>query len=282
MRHRALTLVVVLFLGLALAPIALAGPDPHGHGGGKGDGGGKPSPSPTATSEPSPSPEPSVSVEPERTATESPSIGEEPTAAAIEETSPGNGQGGGSGVVKLDRAPFDQDPNNEPHVGCRFQIDLYNYPAGGLRARYTFFLWPPTGHTELRDGSIVLDDDVAGGGQDLDAETTVELGPALIESGVEPHHHNGWHVKLVVRARHSSGPDQKQKVFWVRECKAPSTTEPPTSVPTTITPPSPVAFTGGQVAQLGALGLLALLLGSGALWLSARLRRDASSGGNRR
>ncbi|OFW78431.1 MAG: hypothetical protein A2Z48_00980 [Actinobacteria bacterium RBG_19FT_COMBO_70_19] len=282
MRHRALTLVVVLFFGLALAPIALAGPDPHGHGGGKGDGGGKPSPSPTATSEPSPSPEPSVSVEPERTATESPSTGEEPTAAPTEEASPGNGQGGGSGVVKLDRAPFDQAPNNEPHVGCTFQIDLYNYPEGGLRARYTFFLWPPTGHTELKDGSIVLDDDAAGGGRDLDAETTVELGTALIQSGVEPHHHNGWHVKLVVRARHSSGPDQKQKVFWVRECKAPSTTgpptttEPPTTVPTTVTPPSPVAFTGGQIAQLGALGLLALVLGSGALWLSARLRREAS------
>ena len=83
-------------------------------------------------------------------------------------------------------------------------------------------------------------------------------------------------MKLVVRARHSSGPDQKQKVFWVRECEAPFTTEPPTTVPTTVTPPSPVAFTGGQVAQLGALGLLALVLGSGALWLSARLRREAS------
>jgi hypothetical protein len=280
MKHRAFTLVVVVLFGLALAPTALAGPDPHGNGGGKDHDGGKPSPSPspTATVAPSPTPEPSPTVDPEPA--ESPSPEEEPTAAPTEEASPGNGQGGGSGIIKLDRDPWDQAPNNEPHVGCTFQIDLYNYPEGGLRAHYAFSLWPPTGHVDLMEGSIVLEDDAAGGGLDLDGEETVELGTALNESGAEPHQHNGWHVKLIVRARHTSGPDQKQKVFWVRECLAPTTapptTAPPTTAPTTVTPPSPVAFTGGQVAELGALGLLALLIGSCALWLSARLRRETS------
>lgn len=81
-------------------------------------------------------------------------------------------------------------------------------------------------------------------------------------------------MKVVVYARHPSGPDQKQKVFGVRECKAPSTTEPPTVAPTTVTPPDPIAFTGSQVARLGAFALLALVLGSSALWASARLRRE--------
>ena len=273
-RLRALTLVLVVLAGIALAQVAMAGPDPHGHGGGKDQGGGMPSPSPTVevapTAEPAPDPEPAVS--------DPPAPDTEPTdpatAAPIEDTQSSNGQGGGSGIVKLDREPFDVAPNNEPHVGCDFQLDFYNYPKG-ITARYTFSLWHPTGPAALDDasGSLELDNDDANGGQDLDGEVEVDLGPALNDSGIDPHHHNGWHVKLVVRARSTSGADQKQKVFWVRECAAPTTTEPPV-LPSTITPPAPIAFTGSEIARLGAFGLLALVLGSGALWFSARLRRE--------
>jgi hypothetical protein len=272
---------------MALAQVALAGPDPHGHGGGKDHPGGKPSPSPTApaspTAEPSPTVDPSPTADPAEDGTSPSGPNDAATAAVTEETASNDSPGGGSGVVKLDRKPFDQAPNNEPHVGCTFQVDFYNYPEGGLQARYTFSLWSPTGHGELMSGTIALEDDPASGGLDLDGEETVELGPAIAASGQVPHQHNGWHVKLVVNARHSSGPDQKQKVFWVRECKASTPTTSPSESPSksppvepsTITPPGPIAFTGSEIARLGALGLLALVLGSGALWLSARLRREA-------
>ena len=283
-RSRIFVLVLGLVAALVIAPVALAGPDPHGGGGGKGggsNGGGKPSPTATESPTPTATVEPSPSVEPSPTdPADADDPVEEPSETAAPDTddlSPGNGQGGGSGIVKLDRKPFDQAPNNEPHVGCTFQLDFYNYPEG-VTARYSFSLWHPTGPADLDGGNghLVLDDDPAGGGQDLDGEATVELGAALNESGVEPHHHNGWHVKLVVRARHTSGPDQKQKVFWVRACKSPAPEPPDTVSPETVTPPSPVAFTGSNAAGLGAAMLLFLTLGTGALWLSARLRREPS------
>jgi hypothetical protein len=272
-RFRTLALVMAVIAALALAPTALAGPDPHGHGGGKDKGGGKPSPSPTV--------EPSAAPAPDPTASEAPSPAEDPTdpptSAPAEDEQAGSGPGGGSGIVKLDRRPWDQAPNNEPHVGCTFQLDFYNYPEG-VTARYSFTLWPPTGPADLDggSGSLFIGDDPAGGGQDLDGEATVELGPALLSSGIEPHHHNGWHVRVVVRARATAGADQKQKVFWVRACKAEEPEEPeePTVSPTTVTPPSPIAFTGSDVARPGMLALLALVLGTGMLWASARLRRE--------
>jgi hypothetical protein len=31
---------------------------------------------------------------------------------------------GNNGTVKIDDVPFDDLPNNEPHVGCTFQVDF--------------------------------------------------------------------------------------------------------------------------------------------------------------
>ena len=31
---------------------------------------------------------------------------------------------GNNGTVKIDDTPFDDLPNNEPHVGCSFQVDF--------------------------------------------------------------------------------------------------------------------------------------------------------------
>ena len=32
---------------------------------------------------------------------------------------------GNNGTIKIDDTPFDDHPNNEPHVGCVFQVDFY-------------------------------------------------------------------------------------------------------------------------------------------------------------
>ena len=51
---------------------------------------------------------------------------------------------GNNGTIKLDDTPFDDHPNNEPHVGCVFQVDFYGYDEGDLDATVTFEAHPPT------------------------------------------------------------------------------------------------------------------------------------------
>ena len=36
--------------------------------------------------------------------------------------------------------------DNEPHVGCVFQVDFYGYDEGDLDADVTFKAHPPTGN----------------------------------------------------------------------------------------------------------------------------------------
>jgi hypothetical protein len=148
---------------------------------------------------------------------------------------------GNNGTVKIDRRPFDTHPNNEPHVGCVFQIDFYGYDEGDLDARVRLRLHPPTGRASLYDNTIGIGEDPAGGGTDLDAQLTVNLSTALAASGATPHPIQGFHVKLTVNAEGSIGADVKHKVFWVRKCAAPSPTpsESPSPSPSESPSPSP-------------------------------------------
>jgi hypothetical protein len=128
---------------------------------------------------------------------------------------------GNNGTVKIDGTAFDDHPDNEPHVGCVFQIDFYNYDEGNLQAMYRFDLWAPTGSGQLAAGSAAIGEDPNGGGRDLDASVTVDLTSALLGSGGTPHPMQGWHVRLTVNAEGSIGADVKHKMFWVR-CASPS------------------------------------------------------------
>jgi hypothetical protein len=128
---------------------------------------------------------------------------------------------GNNGTVKVDEIPFDDHPNNEPHVGCTFQIDFYGYDEGDLFATATFELHPPTTSPTgddllLHDTDIFIGEDEAGGGTDLDASVTYNLEDALQASGATPHPIQGYHVKLTVHAEGSIGADVKHKVFWVK------------------------------------------------------------------
>ena len=275
---RVLAVVAVLAMVFGLSAVgALAAPpsEPPGHAYGHHHGG-SPTPSPTVAPAPSPVvtatplPAPGAEAPAPTVSPEGPSDSPEPS------TTPDDPRG--SGIVKLDREPWDNLPNNEPHVGCTFELDFYNY-GEGITATYVFELWPPTGRQELEKGSVDVGEDPSGGGTDFDGSARVDLGPALLASGAEPHQHNGWHVKVTVNAPGSSGSEQKQKVFWVRECAAPTTsptTPPPTVHPTTVrpTPPGSIAFTGSEPMPLAVLMLVLLVLGTVALRLSARV--DAS------
>jgi len=144
---------------------------------------------------------------------------------------------GNNGTVKIDDLPFDDLPNNEPHVGCIFQVDFYGYDEGALDAQVTFESHPPTGPvvTLLEDEVFIGEDDNSGGGSQagLDASETYTLD----FTGIEPHPNQGFHVKLTINADGSQGADVKHKVFWSTGCvPAPTTTTSTTT--TTLPPPS--------------------------------------------
>jgi hypothetical protein len=150
---------------------------------------------------------------------------------------------GNNGTVKVDDVPFDDHPDNEPHVGCVFQVDFYGYDEGELFADVTFEVHPPTGSPEviLTDEVFIGEDDNSGGGSEagLDASATYDLSALL--QGFEPHPQQGWHVKLTINADGSQGADVKHKVFWVSGCETPPTTT--TSTSTTSTTEAPTTST---------------------------------------
>ena len=145
---------------------------------------------------------------------------------------------GNNGTVKIDDTPFDDLPNNEPHVGCIFQVDFYGYDEGDLNATVTFEAQPPTqrdgdDQVLLTDTVFIGEDDNSGGGSEagLDASETYTLD----FTGIEPHPVQGFHVKLTVHAEGSQGADVKHKVFWVTGCGPSPTTTTTTSGSTTST-----------------------------------------------
>jgi hypothetical protein len=149
--------------------------------------------------------------------------------AAFAQDPPGN-----NGTVKVDGVAFGAHRNNEPHVGCNFEIDFYNYDAGGLEATVTFTGQAPTGKDIiLVDEDVVeLQDDPAGGGTDVDAQVEYDLS-SLVGLLGDPHPQQGFHIKLTVHAEGSKGADTKHKVFWVKCAPTPKPSESPKPSETT-------------------------------------------------
>jgi hypothetical protein len=79
---------------------------------------------------------------------------------------------GNNGTVRLDATPFDAAPDNEPHVDCTFQVDVYGYDEGDLDAQVTFEAHAPTlrpgggSQVLLTDSVFIGEDDNSGGGSD--------------------------------------------------------------------------------------------------------------------
>ena len=140
------------------------------------------------------------------------------------------------------RLAFDDHPDNEPHVGCLFQVDWYGFDAGDLNSHVTFELQPPTAKSVvvLEDDVFIGEDDNSGGGSEagLDASATYDLTDTLTTYDQLPQ--QGWHVKVTLNNDGSQGADTKFKVFWVTGCDTPppttSTTENPYPTTTTTTP----------------------------------------------
>jgi LPXTG-motif cell wall-anchored protein len=132
---------------------------------------------------------------------------------------------GNNGTIKIDGREFDDHPDDEPHVGCDFQVDFYGFDKGDdLFATVTFALQPPSGQDELLTDEVFIGkDDSSGGGSEegLDASETYTLDL----SGIEPEPNQGVHVKLTIHTGGSKGKgDTKHKVFWVKGCPPGTTT----------------------------------------------------------
>jgi len=131
---------------------------------------------------------------------------------------------GNNGTIKLDGVDvdggFENHPNNEPHIGCVFEVDLYGLDEGDT-AIVEFWEWNPTAD---KDPIYTLDveadgegvgEDGAGGGVDLDDDQLVDLSDRLVGKA---HPQHGHHVR--VEAMITSGDDtyRKIKTFWTGIC----------------------------------------------------------------
>lgn len=131
---------------------------------------------------------------------------------------------GDNGTVKIDGLDFDSHPNNEPHVGCRFEVDFYGFDEGDLWADIEFEAKPPSGTGLFQvDRVFIGEDDHSGGGSGAGLDASAEY--ELDLSAFTAHPVQGYHVKLTIRADGARGADTKHKTFWVTDCEP---TEPPT------------------------------------------------------
>jgi hypothetical protein len=146
------------------------------------------------------------------------------TAAAQSGNGNGNGNGGcappgNNGTVKIQEATAtDEIPDNDPHVGCSFKIEFRGYDEGDLKATWELAAHPPSGNgTIVKNGSVDIGEDCAGGAPDLDNTVLVTLTDADL-AGLTRQAQQGYHLKLTVHAEGSKGADVKHKVFWVDGC----------------------------------------------------------------
>lgn len=129
---------------------------------------------------------------------------------------------GNNGTVKIVEAgATDEIPNDDPHVGCAFDIEFRGYEE---------------------NGSVAIGEDPAGGATDLDAIAHVTVTDAeLAAAGLTAQQNQGYHLKLTVHAEGSQGADTKFEVFSVQGCGAPDAGRPPTDAGP---PPPPVVDAG--------------------------------------
>ena len=103
---------------------------------------------------------------------------------------------GNNGTIKIEGVDVQSGPpDNNPHQGCSFVVEFYNYDKGAdLQAEVTFADQAPTSDGGLQvvsgDQSLFIGGDPAGGGNDLDAKETYTL-----KFTGSPHPQQGYHVK---------------------------------------------------------------------------------------
>lgn len=115
-------------------------------------------------------------------------------------------------------------PQNDPFLGCSFDLQFFNYDEGDLSASYTVTSWAPTGNNS---DVVASADDIAIGGSPADGslDAQVVVSPDFTNADVTPQHFPAGpgrpegdyaHVKVDIHADGSQGADVKHHTVWVR------------------------------------------------------------------
>jgi hypothetical protein len=147
---------------------------------------------------------------------------------------------GNNGTFKVDGVPYDDGKGNEPHVSCGFRLKFYGFDAGQT-GDITIAGQAPSGSglVSSRTG-VLISDDAAGGGNDLDAVVPYTAAD-LDLTGLTAHPKQGYHLKVTLSTDTPGGV--KHKVFWYEPCATAPETTPGTTGPEvggtggTVTPP---------------------------------------------
>jgi hypothetical protein len=158
---------------------------------------------------------------------------------------------GANGSVKIDGTPVDDDPSNEPHVPCGFDVQFFGFdPEPGTNtADVTFHVWAPTNPNP----PVVLPLPDKGrssfefvGGNDPSNVLNHSESYELDLAGLEVNSKGQVHIKVDVTVTDAGGKVafHKYKVFWVQPCGTeptpePTVTETPTPEPTVTDTPTP-------------------------------------------
>ncbi|HYF74893.1 MAG TPA: hypothetical protein VD864_18840, partial [Nocardioides sp.] len=140
-----------------------------------------------------------------------------PAALALGATPALADAGGNNGTIKIAEVDEVGTDSNDPHVGCTFALEWYNFDAlAGSQVTFEsqdkdVAITGVQGKT-----AVVLEDDAAKGNTDLDGREIYTLTFAG-----EPHPVQGYHVKVTTSTQGSKGNDTKSKVFWVGPCATP-------------------------------------------------------------
>ncbi|WP_460524729.1 hypothetical protein [Flindersiella endophytica] len=199
---------------------------------------------------------------------------------------------GANGSVKIDEAPVDSDPSNEPHVGCGFTVQFFGFDEGTNTAEVVFTAQDPSGDAVVTAVEGRSSFTFEGGNSPSDTATHTESYKLDTEGLTATN--QGVHIKVDVKVTDVGGKVDfdKYKVFWTGTCEdeetptptpTPTVIETPTEAPTgTPTPtatttgtpsPGPTAFDGGIDDSTpaggsglpGGLGWIALLAGAALL-----------------
>jgi hypothetical protein len=156
---------------------------------------------------------------------------------------------GANGSVKIDGTPVDEDPSNEPHVVCGFDVQFFGFDPepGANTADVTFNVWAPTDPNPpvvlpLTDKGRSSFDFV--GGNDPSNVLNHSEHYELDLTGLEVNAKGQVHIKVDVTVTDAGGKVafHKYKVFWLTPCGTEPTPEPtdtPTAEPTDTPTPEP-------------------------------------------